>query len=574
MEEDFNFTGSGLMENVTEDNITFSCLNRDLLSDSNITNTTFWSIRESLHSGTPYVAVIIFIFFLVSFFWNLFIIFTYFFKYRLLKEPANIFLLSLAFYYVISSIFLTLFSFIITVEREYIFGNNDISRCATCDMVGFFFVFVVEGSVHLLMFLSIDRFILLSHPLRYKNIMKRWIAVLIVIGVSVFAFIIAIMPIAFGFGQYEFNTLFGICLARFGGQSSNGINNLFFFTFLIVEGLIPLIVLLATNVFTYRIVRKFLKRNFRRRSTYRNRAREISEDTRKYQKQQNQLVRVFGALFIANAIAWTPVVVVTLLGNILDPDQFPDQVYVFGWICFLTISLFHPMLESFFVKDLRLVVNRAKKNVRRASTIVIRQSSKFLFSGRTANALDEANARMDEEEMSRFGTSMGTEAFDMSTDLDAEHSTVPNGTGRPHDGEVEGDGEEGGGENGGPERPQSLRKVGRSVTFSEQVNGPTIPSVVSPVGNPTGKPNSVLKKRGGPPNGRKHMPQKSPSPVESIIEEEEEVFGTSKSEGKEDKVALTEIAELAEEHVENLEEVGEVPTINGSASTSQLGTDV
>ena len=548
----------------------FSCLNTDMLSNSMITDRMFWSIRESLHSGTPYVAVITFIFFLISFFWNLFIIVTYFVKYRLLKEPANIFLLSLAFYYVVSSVFLTLFSFIINVEREYIFGNNDVVRCATCDMVGFIFVFVVEGSVHLLMFLSIDRFILLSRPLRYKKIMKRWIAVLIIIGVSIFAFVMAIMPIAFGFGQYEFNTLFGICLPRFGGESFAGVNNLFYFTFLIIEGLIPLFVLLATNVFTYRIVRKFLKRNFRRRSTYRNRAKEISEDTRKYQKQQNQLVRVFGALFIANAIAWTPVVVVTLLANILDADQFPDQMYVFGWLCFLTISLFYPILESFFVKDLRLVVNRAKKNVRRASTIVIRQSSKFLFSGRTANALDEANARIDEEEMSRLGTSTGTEAFDMSTDLDAEHSTVPNGTGWPHDGEAEGDG----GENGSPERPQSLRKVGRSVTFSEEVNGPTIPSVVSPVGNPTGKPNSVLKKRGGPPNGRKLLPQKSPSPVDSIIEEEEEVFGTSKSEGKEDKMALTQIAESAEEHAENSEGVGEPLTVNGSASTTQRGTDV
>jgi hypothetical protein len=431
------------------------------------------------------------------------------------------------------------------------------------------------------MFLSIDRFILLSRPLRYKKIMKRWIAVLIVTGVTVFAFIIGLMPIAFGFGQYEFNTLFGICLARFGGDSKFGIRNLFFFTFLIVEGLVPLTVLLATNVFTYRIVRKFLKRNFRRRSTYRNRAREISEDTRKYQKQQSQLVRVFGALFIANAIAWTPVVVVTLLANIVDADQFPPQLYVFGWICFLTISLFHPILESFFIKDLRLVVNRAKKNVRRASTIVFRQSSKFLFSGRTANALDEANARIDQEETSRFGTSVGTDAFDMSTDFDAETSTVPNGTRCLHDGEGEGEGDGEGGENGNPARPQSLRKVGRSVTFNEEVGGPSIPSpIVADSGIPS-KPNSVLKKRGGGgPNGRR-LPQQSPSPVDSIIEEEEEVFGTSKSEGKEDKLALTQIAESAEEHAEKSEVhigvgsgVVEAPTVNGSASTSQLGTDV
>lgn len=456
--------------------------------------------------------------------------------------------------------FLTLFSFIINVEQEYIFGSNEVSRCATCDMVGFFFVFVAESSVHLLMFLSIDRFILLSRPLRYKKIMKRWIAIVIVIGVIIYSFIVGIMPIAFGFGQYEFNTLFGICLARFNGDSRAGIRNLFFFTFIIIEGLIPLFVLLATNVFTYRIVRKFLKRNFRRRSTYRNKAKEVSDDTRKYQHQQNQLVRVFGALFIANIIAWTPVVVITILANFIDADRFPAQLYVFGWLCFLTISLSFPILESFFIKDLRLVVNRAKKNVRRASTVIFRQSSKFLFGEKsTAKALDEANARMDLEEnmtSNAYSTSMGTEALDMSSHFMDEESSVPNGTGWPHE---EGEEEE---VNGDMERPQSLRKVGRSVTFSEEVNGPTIPS-------PTGVTNkpSVLKKKGGP-NRRK---QQSPPPVESIIEEEEEVFGTSKPEGKEDKVVSSPVAESAEECTENSEvQVGAVPAENGSATTSEL----
>ena len=457
---------------------------------------------------------------------------------------------------------MTLISFIIVANREYIFGNNDIVRCGTCDMVGFFFVFLVEGSIHLLMFLSIDRFILLSRPLRYKKIMKRWIAVLIVIFVTVFAFFLAIMPIAFGFGQYEFNIRFGICLARFNGESRSGLNNLNYFTFLVLEGLIPVIVLTVTNVFTYRIVRKFLKRNFRRRSTYRKDT-EKTEDNRKYQKQQSQLVRVFGALFVANAVSWTPVIVTTLLVNFLDPELVPDELYVFGWICYLTNSLFHPILESFFVKDLRLVVNRAKKNVRRASTIFIRQSSKFLGLGssHTASALDEANARMDQEEnfsTSGIGTSVGTETYDMSH-LEDGPSTVPNGTGWPHDCEEE----EEEGENDGTDRPQSLRKVVRSVTFSEEVNSPAIPTIPSPTGVPY-KPSSVLKKKGGP-NRRK---QQSPPPVvESIIEEEEEVFGTSKSE--EDKKA-------AEAHVEDsdVQVVAAPPAENGSATVSELARSV
>jgi len=72
----------------------FNCLIN--ISSVNITDRSHWRIRDELLYGTPYVATVILIFFLVSFFWNLFIIITYFVKFKLLKEPANIFLLNLA----------------------------------------------------------------------------------------------------------------------------------------------------------------------------------------------------------------------------------------------------------------------------------------------------------------------------------------------------------------------------------------------------------------------------------------------------------------------------------------------
>ena len=550
-------SGSGSMSNFTMNDTEFSCLNTDLLSSTMVTNKTFWQIFESLQSGTPYVATVVFIFFGLSFFWNLFIIVTYLVKFRLLKEPGNIFLFSLALYDILASVVMTLFTFIIEVRKEYIFGNDDVTRCRTCDLVGFFFVFVVSGSLHLLTALSVDRFILLSRPLRYKKIMNYWKAIIIVIFITLLSFFFSILPIAVGFGQYEFNRRFGICIARLSGTSRSGIPNQAYFTFIIIEALIPIAILSVTNVFTFRIVKKFLSRNFRRRSTYRKRE-EQSQDKKKHGKQQNQLVKVFGALFIANAITWSLIIIIILIVNFFPANLVPDQIFIFGWICYLTNPLFHPILESFFVKDLRLVVNRAKKEVRRASTIIVKQSSK-MFTRSKASALDEANARMDREEramnMSNINSSVATEAFSMSTaspNLSSRYSPDPEDVER--NGEIR-------------VRPKSLRSAGRSVTFS--ANPEEEATTHLPNGGLERKPNSVLKK-----NGRSNKKFNGQPLTDSIVEEDESAFGTSKSEDCEaadtEVVAESETKVLVESQVtadsENVTaESEEAAAENGSA---------
>lgn len=550
-----NFSsGSGMMMNSSS----FSCLATELLSSTMVTDESFWTILEGLRPATPYIAAVIFIFFGISFFWNLFIIITYLVKYRLLKEPANIFLFTLAIFDLIASIVMALFSFIIEAAQEYIFGSDDVTRCQTCDMVGFFFVFVVCGSLHLLTALSIDRFIHLWRPLRYKKIMNHWKALVVVVFIVILSFLFAILPIAIGFGQYEFNIRFGICLARLTGRSRSNIPNVFFFFFLVVEALIPITILSVTNVFTFRIVKRFLRRNFRRRSTYRHKREEQSEDAKKHSQQQNQLVKVFGALFVANAISWSLIIVVVLLVTfIIPPELVPDWLYIIGWLCYLTNPLFHPILESFFIKDLRLVINRAKKGVHRAGTLVIRQSSKFL--GLTPNgkssALDEANARIDREERevaetvssgfnsSVANSSVATEASEMS-ELSGASPILS------HSNSVKG-------ENGDVNRPKSLKKSGRSVTFSEGEMGAAIPSSN---GEPH-KTGSVLKRK----NGNK----KPSTPItDSIVEEDEGVFGTSKTEesGKDTLQAVEEEVHVpAESATENGVTKSEMAEENGTA---------
>ncbi len=374
-------------------NDTFNCLASDTLSAFNITYRTHWMINADLQGAAPVLASIYAIFFTLAFFWNLFIVITYLVKYKLLKEPANLFLFNLALADLLVAVTVMIFSAVAQAGGEFVFGYTDVIRCNMCNLAGFCTMFCIFMSFHLLAALSIDRFILLTYPLRYKSLMSFWRAVIIIVVAWVISFIIGILPFL-GFGQHEFNRQFGSCIPRFTGTNiKSDVANFYYIIFAGLEALIPIVIIGITNVFTYRLVSKFLKKNLKRKKIFRN-AEELktnSDEDKKYKHQQNQLVKVFGALCISNCVSWIPVVVVFAIGAdaLLVASNIPVSVYVFGWSFYLVNPVVHPIIESFFVKDLRYQVNRAKKTIRSASTAI---TNRLRFRDLD---LDQANQAID-----------------------------------------------------------------------------------------------------------------------------------------------------------------------------------
>ena len=502
----------GVLLNVTDNTTSelFNCLSSNL-SSTNVSVPSHWRISDDLLYGTPVVATIYVIFFLLSFFWNLFIIVTYIVKRHLLNEPGNIFLFNLALVDFLLTITVLVYSTVTEIAQEFVFGSNDIVRCRFCDAAGFFLMLLIMCSLHILTALSIDRFILLSRPLRYKQLMNKWKALVIIVIIWVWCFIIGILPVV-GFGQNEFNIRFGSCLPRFTGENpSTGINNFYYAAFVAIEALIPVFILGFTNIFTYRLVSRFLRRNLRRRSTFRKREdHEQSDDEKKHHKQQQQLVRVFGALFVSNIISWTPTIVVVLLIFVIPAEKFPNELYIFGHIAFLTSPMFHPILESFFVKDLRYQIKRAQRGVRRASTYFVRQTTKSLFGG---SALDEANRTIDEEEE---GLRKAKKNKHLNESVVTETSVMDSPAFRAKFSPELSDPESGEPEAGGG--CVSLEKAGRSVTFvakdEKELGGDMSNSVPHANGKSSG---SILKKSGMYKRGNR-----SPPPSVAIVEEEED----------------------------------------------------
>ena len=349
-------------------NDTFSCRTSYLNPDA-VTDTEFWSLRESVIRGGPAIAFFESLIFCVAVGWNLFIVITYILKYKLLKEPANIFLFSLAITDILICVLVVPFTIVSAATGEFLIGNNDVGRCIACSTQGFFYILLTMVSLHLLAMLSIDRCMLLSNPLRYRRYGRAWLAIFGVCCVWVLCFVLTIPP-AFGFGEWEFNRNFGLCLPRWTPNS-----NFYYTVFVILEALIPIIVLAVTHLWTYKVVKRFLKRNLKRQKSFKFTEKEIAIEDSKHEKQQTQLVKVFGALFIANIITWTPTVIIFISVGITGGDNIPDWTYIIGWLTYLTNPMIHPILESFFIKELRTRVNRAKRTVRTS----VRKASRSLI---------------------------------------------------------------------------------------------------------------------------------------------------------------------------------------------------
>ena len=227
---------------------------------------------------------------------------------------------------------------------------------------------LVVCSLHSLAALSVDRFVLLARPLRYKDYFNWKRATLIVIGCWVISVLVAFPPLA-GFGQYEFNTIFANCHPRWTGES-NGIPHIYYILFVGVEVTVPIVILTVTNVWTYKIVSGALRKRFKRQKSFRDAPKseqerqKVVDENRDYKHKQRQLVKVFGALLIGHIITWTPTLTIMIIAIAMGAASLPIQVYIFGWISFLSNPVLHPIIESFFIKDLRHKVNKAKGKVR------------------------------------------------------------------------------------------------------------------------------------------------------------------------------------------------------------------
>ena len=320
-----------------------------------------WEILPDLDGARWYVVAVEAMLLAVGLTWNVFILLCYFRSPKLLKEPANIYLFNLAAVDILFLVFVTLTCLISEAAGEFIFGSSDFSRCIYCKFLGVVMLMMVSLSLHTLAAMSVDRCILLSQPMHYESIFNWRRALIILLLVWVISVVISVPPL-FGFGDYEYNLVFAFCNARWTG-GNGGIQNIYYILFFGLESMIPILVLIVMNVWIIKIVKTVLRERIVRQRTFRGSRSLADNEEMKYHKQQKQLMKVFGALFVAHIVCWVPVFTVMFIALGIGANRIPVEVFVACWLAFLTNPVVHPILETFFVKDLRYRVDSTRKTV-------------------------------------------------------------------------------------------------------------------------------------------------------------------------------------------------------------------
>ena len=366
-------------------------LNRDKYlqmfnSTDGFANVTLWKLREQTLVPEA-MAFFYLLFFLIAFFWNLFILIMMCVRRKIFKEAAHVFLANLVLLDFLVAVFVMSFPVISSIQGEWILGTDDLSRCYTCNVTGFFVTFLVDMSVHVLAVLSVDRVLHLAWPLKYKTYMTRVKATSIVVVIWVFVLVLNVLPFL-GVGVIEFNRNLGVCLVRWTPTAENNVS-IIYVGVLLLELLVPLLTLILANTLTFQLISRVLKRtNERRKILQRASTRRqhdvkemqshravVSEEERRYSKQQRQLRKYFTAVFISNIICWSLLFVVFVLLAVLERDAFPPVLFVVGFFCYLLTAIIHPMLETYFIQDLRIFFRKVKKGVRKELT---RQTSSIV----------------------------------------------------------------------------------------------------------------------------------------------------------------------------------------------------
>jgi len=177
---------------------------------------TYWKIFDDAQSSAPAVAAVFIVFFLIASVWNAFIVCTIIRK-RLLRTPTHILILSLAVNDFLVSILVMPFTIVSTITLEFTFGDSDYARCQVCKM-GVIFTLLSGVSLHTIALLSLDRFLFIYWPMKYKRYITRGRMLVVVIFIWGLCTVMAVPPL-FTFGTVGYISSFGACAVVFYGNS-------------------------------------------------------------------------------------------------------------------------------------------------------------------------------------------------------------------------------------------------------------------------------------------------------------------------------------------------------------------
>ena len=264
---------------------------------------------------------------------------------KLYREPTHLLLLSLACADLLICVMVMPLIIVSGYAGEFVFGDNDSTRCKVCQ-TGMSFMVLVIFSLHALALMSVDRFLFVKYPLRYDKIVSQKTVLALITVVFTLSVTLGILPL-FGLGEIHFDHATFSCTPRFESETTVT-KNIYYLVIIVAEALLPLSILTVTNIWVLWIAQKHIKEIYNTKQsitdTSKQKAYLLALRTKITQpkfRKQLQLVRVFGVILISHMIVWIPLIIRTLEAIASGSDDFSP------WSNFIVITsiMFHPVLH-------------------------------------------------------------------------------------------------------------------------------------------------------------------------------------------------------------------------------------
>ena len=337
-------------------NISYSCLDENL-SHQSITD-EYWNTKNidpALRSTGIATGLVMLIFFLVGVPSNILIIASILLQ-KMYRQPTMILLLSLAVADLLICLFVMPLIIIAGITGEFVFGDNDYVRCKVCQ-TGITAVALLDFSLHILAFLSFDRWIFIKFPLHYNLTVTIKKYILSIGLLSIFCIFISILPLI-GIGDIYYDHLTFTCTPKFEDKT-HITQNIHYMLLIIGEAILPFMVLIITNTWVVCIAQKQIREIYKVQKSIGDAQKlEYNQSIKnrlqqeKYRKQL-QLMRVFGAILIAHIITWIPLIVRVIEAYFKGSDDFSPWSNFFLIISVVSHPVLHPLIEASIIPEIR-----------------------------------------------------------------------------------------------------------------------------------------------------------------------------------------------------------------------------
>ena len=330
-------------------------------------STEIWSKNKAFEEIGHGIAIVFIIFMLIGVPWNLAVIVTILRK-CLFLQPAIMLLLNLAITDFLLCLVAMPFNVIPAIAHEYIFGDTDYVRCQFCQINGVVTNTLLLMSVYNVALLSLDRFLYVKKPLKYEEVVtvKRVVVVLVICWVLFILF--CLLPV-FGVGEVSLGSVVSTCTINFSEYGPN-LPYIIFWVFIIAASVLPLLILLITNIWMLCIIRKsVLKKYHRARENMfdvRQGGRKLSVQSiklkKKHKTDQLRVLQIFGAILCASILTWMPAFVSVI---VLASRVIVFWLIAFGHISISSQAVIHPILQVVFLRDIRIEITKPYRYLKR-----------------------------------------------------------------------------------------------------------------------------------------------------------------------------------------------------------------